>query len=295
MIVLSTLLVIPFALMSMVDDVTRQNETHLLQESHAGNDQRGAILVEVVKVDEVSNEVTLRISGLFHCSLCTSDKQFTFYSVPAPRPDFEGIPPARHVKFPIGGQVAMEEITLPLRGSLFRYPFDTYPLTLGIGLEQASQGMASTAQSSQGAEGPLTIAVRNGASRLHMASPTALNMAGSLSSEAKDRYLGVYNLTLSRPFYLKIVIPLVVLLIAAAAALAVLLRPFDQLVLNSGGLVLGVWGVRGLVLGGFPPNVTLVDQALTGIIVLILVAIACRAMTHLHDFAELSILPRTRH
>jgi len=35
-----------------------------------------------------------------------------------------------------------------------------------------------------------------------------------------------------------------VLLIAAAAAYAVVLRPLDELMISAGGLILAVWGIR---------------------------------------------------
>ena len=129
---------------------------------------------------------------------------------------------------------------------------------------------------------------------MDMQEPEELDLAGLQPGAVKREYLAAYDLTFARPGYLKIVVPLVVLLIAAAATFAVLLRPFDQLVLNSGALVLGVWGIRGLVLGSFPPNVTLVDQALTCVIVFMLGAIAVRALTHLHGVAELDLLPWDR-
>lgn len=291
---LAALVLVPVALVSMVDDAMRLNDTHLLWRSTATTEPRAALLVEVTKLDEVGREVTLRLSGYFLCGSCAYQEQLTLYSIPTRRPGIEGVPPSKTIKLPSGGQTIAEEVTLPLYGSLFRYPFDSYPLTLGISAERVRPSGELTAEPPSEGRAHLTLALRNEAPRVNMQPPGSRDLADAPVSGVKREYLAVYDLTFERPGYLKIVVPLVVLLIAAAAALAVLLRPFDQLVLNSGALVLGVWGIRGLVLGGFPPNVTAVDQVLTGVIVFMLGAIAVRALTHLHGVAELDLLPWDR-
>jgi hypothetical protein len=50
-----------------------------------------------------------------------------------------------------------------------------------------------------------------------------------------------------RPRYLRVLAVLLVLLIATAVAYSVLLRPPEDLIVNSGALVLGVWGVRAIL------------------------------------------------
>src|SRR5207253_11279785 len=71
-----------------------------------------------------------------------------------------------------------------------------------------------------------------------------------------------------------------VLLVSAAAAYAVFMRPLDQLVLNSGALILGVWGVRSILLGSSVPGITAVDLALSVVILFLLVAITWRSEEH---------------
>ena len=60
--------------------------------------------------------------------------------------------------------------------------------------------------------------------------------------------LGV-ALEFERPLYLRIVTVLLVVLIGAASAYAVFLRPLSELIINAGALVLGVWGIRAVLLG----------------------------------------------
>jgi hypothetical protein len=95
------------------------------------------------------------------------------------------------------------------------------------------------------------------------------------------QYLYVEDLTFERPLYLRVLTILLVLLVSAVAAYAVFMRPFDQLILNAGALVLGVWGIRAILLGTAVPGITAVDLALSMVILFMLVAITVRALQYL--------------
>jgi energy-coupling factor transporter transmembrane protein EcfT len=87
----------------------------------------------------------------------------------------------------------------------------------------------------------------------------------------------VVALNFFRPVYLQILTVLLTLLIVLAASYGVLLRPFTQIVPTVGALVLGVWGVRSLLVGAYPPDSTGVDLGLEGAILLLLFTVASRA------------------
>jgi hypothetical protein len=72
----------------------------------------------------------------------------------------------------------------------------------------------------------------------------------------------------------------------------VFLRPLHDLVVNSGALVLGVWGIRSILT---PPSIvyiTAVDLALSLVIIFVLSGLMIRALLFVHDVAELSLLGR---
>jgi hypothetical protein len=69
-----------------------------------------------------------------------------------------------------------------------------------------------------------------------------------------------------------------VLLVTAAAGYAVFLRPLEQLLVNAGGLILGIWGVRAILLGTGLTVLTLVDLALMSVILFLLVVITARVL-----------------
>ena len=89
---------------------------------------------------------------------------------------------------------------------------------------------------------------------------------GALRAETgPDEFLYVRALQFWRPLYLPVLAVLRVLLIAGAAAYSVRTQPVNQLLLGVGSLVLGVWGIRSILVPGFPPYVTAVDLLVRGV------------------------------
>ena len=87
---------------------------------------------------------------------------------------------------------------------------------------------------------------------------------------------------------------MLVLLITSAAAYSVFLRPLHDLVMNSGALVLGVWGIRSILTPSNLTYITAVDLALSMVIIFVLGALTTRALLYVHDQAELSLIGRRR-
>jgi hypothetical protein len=113
-----------------------------------------------------------------------------------------------------------------------------------------------------------------------------------LDGGGRYQYLVLTELTFTRPLYLQILTVLLVLLITAAASYAVFIEPVSQLVVNAGALILGIWGIRTILVGqGTPPGATAVDLSLSIVILFLLVAIAVRMLRVLWERGELH-LPR---
>ena len=74
---------------------------------------------------------------------------------------------------------------------------------------------------------------------------------------------------------------------AAAAAYAVLLRPFQDLVINAGALIIGIWGIRSVLTPANLTYVTAVDLSLSVVILFLLGAITVRAVIFLYQRSEL--------
>ena len=71
---------------------------------------------------------------------------------------------------------------------------------------------------------------------------------------------------------------LLVALIAGTAFYSVRTQPVRSLLLGVGSLVLGVWGIRGILVPGGPPYITAVDLALSLVILILLAGIMARGV-----------------
>jgi hypothetical protein len=107
-------------------------------------------------------------------------------------------------------------------------------------------------------------------------------------------YGHAFQVEFERPRYVRILAVMLVVLIAAAAAYSVFLRPLPDLVINSGALVLGVWGIRAILTPASITYMTAVDLALSLVIIFVLGALTIRALMFVHDEAQMRVL-RRRH
>jgi hypothetical protein len=80
---------------------------------------------------------------------------------------------------------------------------------------------------------------------------------------------------------------LLVLLITTSGFFALFMRDLADLSLGIGGIILGVWGIRSVVIQGNLPSVTLVDTMLALVILLLLLGLAVRATLHFWRQAEI--------
>jgi hypothetical protein len=106
-------------------------------------------------------------------------------------------------------------------------------------------------------------------------------------------FLAMQGLTFERPAYLKVLAVVLVVLIAISASLALFTRGIDDLALGFGGIILGVWGVRSVLMPQSLSTITAIDLALSWLILLLLLGLAVRAMLHFHRHSDLP-LPRPR-
>jgi hypothetical protein len=90
-------------------------------------------------------------------------------------------------------------------------------------------------------------------------------------------FLVVDELVWERPLYLRILAALLVVLISISGVFALGLRTVHELVLGIGGIILGIWGVRSIVVQADLPDVTLIDLLLGFVILILLVGLSVRA------------------
>lgn len=296
--VLVVVLLLPVALLSLLDEVRHppsQRTGYLLPPAAMlATDDYTAIHLDDIALDELRRTLEIRISGYHVCSLeCTHTDELIFFSVRSESRLGEGLPPSARISLPSDTAEINATITLPVDGELLRYPFDRYRLVEAIAVERSEEGRPSRMLTPAEIEGRLFMTVQEHIPRLNLVEvPTTVTDQRPAAGDFA--YLGVWTLVFVRPIYLQVLVVLAVLMVAVAAACTVLLRPLNDLILNTGGLVLGIWGVRALLLGSLPPNTTVVDVVLTGIILLQLTAVVVRVLNDFHTRGGLRLLPWAR-
>jgi hypothetical protein len=208
--------------------------------------------------------------------------------------DADGLPPSAAVTLAPNDVEVSEMVQLPVRGHPIHYPFDRYHLMIGVAYQRVyPDGKLETLSAAQ-AQGRLFLSLQELLPRNAMQGPFPIDVHRVRSSDDPFEYVNAFEVIFVRPPYLRVLAVMLVLLIASAAAYSVFLRPLPDLVVNSGALVLGVWGIRGILTPSNLYYITAVDLALSMVIIFMLGALTIRALLFVHDEAQLGLLGRRR-
>jgi hypothetical protein len=194
-----------------------------------------------------------------------------------------GLPPAATVKLSPGDLYVNQTIEVPAAGHASRYPFDRYVVRLGFVLQRVSPDGTTRVLSAAEAAGHLSLTLQEEVARMVLSAPVPLAAAPLGGDRHRYEYLNPTELAIERPLYLRILAVLLVLLIASASAYAVFMRPLHDLVLNAGALVVGIWGVRGMLVPMPWTWLTSIDLSLSIVIIFLLGAITVRAFTFTYE------------
>lgn len=135
------------------------------------------------------------------------------------------------------------------------------------------------------------ITIDNHVTRLDMDPPLPVDPAAVRAPSDPVDFLLVDKLVWSRPLYLRILTILLVLLISASSVLALSMRTLSELLLGIGGIILGIWGVRAIVVQTQLPLVTVVDLMLAFVILLMLLTLSIRAARHFYSLSGFNLRP----
>jgi len=295
---LSVVVTLPFSVKSVVDDILGPVTGRVVKISRDRPDEahrnHAKLHLAMVAIDETQLLVTTRVSGHHVCVGCDWSDRVLFVSVTQDDLDADGMPPSVGVTLPANSAEISEVIQLPVRGHPIHYPFDSYRLIVGVVLQRIRGDALPQTFSAADARGHLSLSVQELLPRQSMVGPIMLDRASIRAADDPFEYVEAFELHFERPRYLRVLAVLLVLLIAAAAAYSVFLRPLHDLVLNSGALVIGVWGIRSILT---PQNLfylTAVDLALSTVIIFTLGAIMVRALLYIHDEADMTLFRRVR-
>ena len=234
--------------------------------------------ITVSDLNETNLLATLTVSGNRVCPAICPSITGTFYSLGSDAARRRGLPPSAAVTVPGESGSYTFTIELPVRGTPQRYPFDDYNLTLGLIVStQLPNGREQIIGSRQQLQRNVSLTLEDRVARLHMIPPVPVDPAQVRSPSDPTEFLLVDQLQWQRPRYLRILTVMLVILISASGIFALGLRSLHELVLGIGGIILGIWGVRSVVVQSPLPDVTLIDAVLGFVIMALLLALSIRA------------------
>jgi len=253
----------------------------------------------VAALDVVQQTATINVTAYQVCpAACTEAFELQLISAFAEGPHDEGVPPSVTVSIPAQGSEINATVHLPLQGTPIRYPFDRYDLGFGVVLARIPAAGApqplTPAEVGWGAEGRVFLTLEEKVAGLDMAAPRELSADQIPVVGSVYPFLVVSEVAFTRPFYLKVLAVLLVLLVAAAAAYTIFIQPVNQLVTSVSALLLGIWGVRSVLVGQVGPAITAVDLALSLVMLFLLAAVAVRTFIFLYARSDLPLLPPFR-
>lgn len=245
-----------------------------------GSDQY--LNLSVIGVDPASSALTVAVSGNRSCPGECGAMRLSFLSLDRDVAQRRGLSPFATVVLGANETIFSQTITLPVRGSPVRYPFDRYDIWLGIGAPESPTTTVTGV--GDGTPTPLPppptdafqSTIQNQMPQMVMLSPEMID-SGDVNADTGPFTLDrVLHLSFRRPDYLMALSVMLILLVASSSALTVLTQPLATLILGIGGLIIAIWGVRAVLAPQNFPLVTAVDLALSSVILLLLVGLSAR-------------------
>jgi hypothetical protein len=250
--------------------------------------------IGLVDLDEGTRQVTLAISGNRHCTQDCRTNELTFAALDDDADQRTGLPPSVTLTLGPNDRVYSETVQLPVRGQPSLYPFDSYQLWLGVaGVSTTPDGQRIELNPTTMAERRAVMTIQNRVPDMLMPPPALISPQAVHAESDPFNFVAVQGLTLQRPIYLQVLAVVLIVLIAISATVAVFTRGFDDLALGIGGLILGVWGIRAVLMPQSIGTVTVIDLALSWLILILLLGLALRAVRHFHRHSDLR-WPRAR-
>ena len=305
LVTLALVVTLPFSVKSVVDDILGSAIGRVFRIASPGGESAKLSVSEhlrhreanytklhltVVAIDEVQLLASIRVSGHHRCTDCMFSHRVRFVSVAADDAEADGMPPSAAITLGPKDMAVSETVQLPLRGHPIHYPFDRYQMTIAVSYQRLYADGRREPIGADDADDHLFLSFQELLPRSSMSEPVPVDRNLVRASDDPLTYAYAFEVKFARPPYLRVLAVMLVLLIASAAAYSVFLRPLPDLVINSGALVLGVWGIRGILTPSSINYITAVDLALSLVIIFVLGALTIRALMFVHDEAQMGLL-----
>ena len=309
LVTLALVVTLPFSVKSVVDDILgsaigrvfpitprgEESSTLTVSEHLRHRDANYTKLhLAVVALDEVQLLATIRVSGHHRCADCVFSHRVRLVSIADDDAQADGMPPSVAITLTPKDMAVSDTVQLPLRGHPIHYPFDRYQMTIAVAYQRLYPDGRREPIGTDQANDKLFLSFQELLPRSSMSRPVPINPRLVQADGDPLTYVYAFAVGFERPPYVRVLAVMLVLLIAAAAAYSVFLRPLPDLVINSGALVLGVWGIRAILTPSSINYITAVDLALSLVIIFVLGALTIRALMFVHDEAQMGILRRRK-
>jgi hypothetical protein len=249
----------------------------------------------LIGLDEENGQITIAVSGNRTCGSACPALTLTFTALDNDADQRRGLPPSATLTLKPTDTVFSQSVQLPVRGQPSLYPFDDYTLWLGVGGVAIEPDGRSIEITPATMAGNAVVTFQNRISDMVMDKPVAIDPNHARSETDPFHFLAVQSLNFTRPVYLEVLTVVLVVLIAVSAAMALFTRGIDELALGFGSLILGIWGVRSVLMPNSLSTATAVDLALTWVILFLLLGLIIRAAVHFQRRSELPVpaLPKS--
>jgi hypothetical protein len=243
--------------------------------------------IAAIDLDEDLGSITLAISGHRICpnDVC-STQTFNLTSLEDDADVRRALPPSAPMTLTPDEEIFSQTVQLPVRGQPSQYPFDDYLLWLGLS-GTVVEGDKKIDLTPELLAQRAVFTTQNQLRDFLMVPPVEIDPARVTARADPQEFIGVQELRFGRPVHQEILAVLLVLLIAVSAIMAVAMRNMTDLIVGIGSLILGIWGVRSVLVPSSLPVVTSIDLALSVIILFVLLGLSVRSALHLRKQSEL--------
>ena len=243
--------------------------------------------IAAIDLDEDLGSITLALSGHRVCpdGVC-STLTLNLVSLEDDADVRRALPPSAPMTLTPDQEIFSQTVQLPVRGQPSQYPFDDYLLWLGLAGTVAENGEKIDLTQELLAQRAI-ITTQNQLRDYLMVPPVEIDPARVTALTDPQDFVAVQQLRFERPVHQEIISVLLILLIAVSAIMAVAMRNVTDLIVGLGSLILGIWGVRSVLVPSSLPVVTSIDLALSVIILFVLLGLSLRAASHFHRQSQL--------
>jgi hypothetical protein len=242
--------------------------------------------IAAIDLNEEQGSITLAISGHRICPDTCATINFTLVSLDDDADVRRALPPSAPLTLTADQPIFSQTVQLPIRGQPSQYPFDDYLLWLGLTGSVVQDGETRPLMVEMLSERAV-ITTQNQLRGHLMVPPVEIDTARVATLTDPQDFLGVQQLRFERPAHQEILAVLLISLIAVSATMAVALRTMSDLLIGIGSLILGIWGVRSVLVPSSLSVVSSIDLALSVIILFVLLGLSLRVARHFQQQSEL--------